>query len=140
MSFWTTRKRVPSEPQLTGASIRIAMGDFGDGSPAFAVTEVDPRSRSIYHYHQGDLFAPGSQNWVFEPVFELPINTLWGMGFLRRANTFNPIQPPQVYAQPTLFPNGIGGVVPGEIEFQGLINPDGETPPPSDWAYDSSIK
>lgn len=140
MSFWGTRKRIASQDVVSGANIRIAMGEWGTGSPLAALTEVDPNSHSIYRYHQGDLFAPGSQNWVFEPIFELPLQTIWGIAFLRTPNTFNPIQPPQVYAQQTLSPNGIGGVVAGEYELTNLLNPDGEQPPPTDWAYDTSIK
>jgi hypothetical protein len=129
MSFWQTRKRAPSET-VTGAQIRIVQGAFGSGSPTPGLVEVDPRaSAGIYNYHEGDVFLPGTGNWVFESIFELPLITLWGMAFLRKPNTFNPIQPPQVWAQPNVVNNGIGGLQAGTVDLEGLINPEGEAAP-----------
>jgi hypothetical protein len=141
-SYPSQRKRVAAQPVASGAIIRIMTGLFGSGSPIAGLSEVDPRpSASIYQYHEGDLFTPGSQNFVFESIFELPIQTIWGNAFLRRANTFNPIQPPQVFSQPNVMTNGIGGIVAGDIEFQNLINPDGDSAPFSgDFTYDTSPK
>jgi hypothetical protein len=127
MSFHLLRKRQPAQ-QVSGANIRIRYGEFGVGSPIGAFAEVDPNAAaSIYSYHEGDLFTPGAQNFVFEPNFELPIITIWGNAFLRRANTFNPIQPQQVYAHQNVTNNGMGGLLAGDLELQGLINPEGQT-------------
>jgi hypothetical protein len=142
MSFWPLRKRVPSEPVQSGAIVRIMMGDFGTGAPFAGVAQVLPlQSSAVAMYHQGDVFLPGTQNYVYEPTQELPLNTIWGRGFIRNPNTFNPIQPPQVFTQPNLAPNGIGGLVAGDMELQALINPTGEVGPfAGDWAYDSGLK
>jgi hypothetical protein len=123
---WLLRKRKPSQP-VSGGNTRIRSGDFGSGSPAFAF-ETDGRpSTSIYSYHEGDLFSPGSQNWVFETNFELPLITVWGKGFIRNPNTFNPIHGPQVWSSPNVVQNGLGGPVAGDMELTGLINPEGQT-------------
>lgn len=141
-SFPSQRPRVAAQPVASGAIIRIMTGLFGTGSPIAGLSEVDPRpSANIYQYHEGDLFTPGAGNFVFESIFELPIQTIWGNAFLRKANTFNPIQPPQVYSHPNVVSNGIGGLQAGDIELQNLINPNGASAPFSgDFTYDLSPK
>ena len=117
------RPRIASE-QISGANIRIALGEFGVGSPvpgnssAYVNPNVAP---ALYFYHEGDIFTPGAQNWVFEPTHELPLVTLWGNAFLRRPNVFNPIQPPQVWAHPTVQNSGIGGLQAGTMELYPLL-------------------
>lgn len=126
MSFWQTRKHNPSE-QISGGMVRIRYGDFGSGSPAYAFADVDPlgllqfRAAGLYSYHEGDLFTPGTGNFVFEPNYELPLQTIWGNAFLRTPNTFNPLQHPQVWSQPNVFNNGIGGLEAGQLELQPLL-------------------
>lgn len=127
MTFPMLRKRIPSE-QVSGGNIRIRMGLFGTGSPEGAFAEVDPSAAaSIYNYHEGDLFTPGAQNFVFEPNFELPLITIWGNAFLRTPNTFNPIQPQQVYSPANVVNNGLGGLLAGDLELQALLNPEGQS-------------
>lgn len=142
MTFPSLRKRIPAQPVVSGAQVRILTGEFGNGSPFAGVAQVDPRASSaIYNYHEGDVFLPGTGNYVFESIYELPLVTIWGNAFLRRPNTFNPLQGPQVFAQSTLTPNGIGGVVPGDMELQGLLNPEEEAAPfQGDWVYDTAEK
>src|SRR5712671_1451705 len=115
------RKRMPSQP-VSNANIRIRMGEFGDGRPtAYAWADVNPNaSAGIYNYHEGALFTPGSQNFVFEPNFELPLQTVWGRGFIRNPNTFKCTQPPQVWSHPHVVTNGIGGLQAGTMELQPL--------------------
>lgn len=128
---WQLRTRTPSEA-VSGANVRIQYGDVfgGANSPSAEFAEVDPRSfTSLYAYHPGDIFLPGSESWVFEPQFELPLITLWGNAFSRRPNTFNPIQPPQVWSQPNVQTNGIGGLQAGDLDLEGLLNPEGESAP-----------
>lgn len=124
MSFPQLRKRVPSQP-VTGANTRIMAGVFGVGQ---AVTPPIPSEGSgfdgIYNYHEGDIFTPGAMNWVFEPTTELPLYAIWGKAFTRIANTFNPIQPPQIYAQPHVVTSGMGGLQAGQLELQPLLVPD----------------
>jgi hypothetical protein len=66
----------------------------------------------IAYYHEGDLFTPGTGNYVFENGFELPIQTIWGQAFLRTPNTFNPLQPRPIYAPQNILKNGIGDCKP----------------------------
>jgi hypothetical protein len=124
MALWALRKRKPVQ-SVTGANFRIALGAFGNGSPLYAIATPDTSSDNAwYRYHEGDLFTPGAGNVVFEPNFELPLQTIWGQGFTRMPNTFNPVQPPQVYVTaPTQQANGIGGPQAGQLELQGLIDP-----------------
>lgn len=113
--------------QKVGAIGRIMNGLFGMGDPrdnASAQVAVPPK-QAFYHYTEGDLFTPGTGNYVFELTTELPLQTVWGSAFLRRPNTFNPEQPPQVYARPTVVVNGLGGLVAGQLATQGLES-DGE--------------
>ncbi len=132
---WTLRKRTPSEPFATGAQIRILMGEFGSGDPISGIAEVDARN-ALYRYHEGDLFTPGAGNFVFEPGYELPLVTVWGKGFIRNPNVFNPLQNPQVWSQPNVNNNGIGGLIAGDMELQGLLNPENEGSPFSgDFTY-----
>jgi hypothetical protein len=121
--FHLLRKRTPSAPVI-GANLRIRAGEFGEGSvTAYDLFGVDARCGcgGLYNYHQGNVFFPGTGNFVFEPNFELPLQTVWGFGFIRNPNTFKVQQPPQVWSQPHVQTNGIGGLQAGEIEFQPLI-------------------
>lgn len=109
--------------QRAGALQRILNGIFGAPNPvsyssSFQVST--PKPGAFYQYHEGDLFTPGTGNYVFEPTTELPLQTVWGNAFLRKPNRFNPEQPPQVYSQPNVFINGIGGLVAGQFAFQPL--------------------
>lgn len=119
-SFPSTRKRIPSET-VSGGNVRILAGEFGIGTPISADQMVGGTyDASIYSYHEGDLFTPGTGNFVFEPNFELPLITIWGKAFLRTPNTFNPLQNPQIFSQPNVQPNGIGGLQAGTFELQPL--------------------
>lgn len=92
--------------------------DTGSGGPnKYAGPNRGP---DIYQYQMGDLFTPGTQNFVFEYPFELPMFTIWGNAFLRQPNTFQPLQPPQVYSNQTVRLNGIGGLVAGTVALQPL--------------------
>jgi len=113
---------MPSE-QISGAMVRIESGAFGGGDPRYGFAQVDPRASApgLYFYHEGDLFAPGTGNWVFEPTFELPLYTIWGKAFLRTPNTFKCLQPPQVYSNPTVIQNGVGGLQAGNVQLEPLL-------------------
>lgn len=125
-NFPMLRKRVPSE-KMSGANVRIQHGTFGSPNPILDLAQVDPDTgTAIYQYHEGALFGPGSGNFVFEPQFELPLLTIWGRGFIRNPNTFNPIQPPQIWSQPNVQQNGIGGLQAGTVALEGLIDPNGD--------------
>ena len=127
MSLFTLRKRVPSQA-VSGANTRIRMGTFGVGGPAYAFADVDPTASSaLYHYHEGDLFTPGAGNFVFEPNFELPLQTIWGRGFIRNPNTFNVYQPPQVWSPAHVKTNGLGGLIAGQVALQPLLEMEGES-------------
>lgn len=120
-----TRKRYASQPTVTvGGLTRILQGVFGLGSPAsgraMETPTLDPREGAFYTYFEGDLFTPGSSNWVLDPSHETPLSTVWGHAFLRTPNTFNPIQPPQVYNVAMRPTNGVGGVVSGQMVTQPL--------------------
>jgi hypothetical protein len=125
-TFTSQRKRYPSETVAPGL-MRIMQGVFGVGSPSTQLSspaEVGGNAaKGIYHYHEGDIFEPGTGNWVFEPAYETPLMTIWGHAFLRQPNTFKPLQPPQIYSNPNVVVSGIGGLVAGTMAFQPLIDP-----------------
>jgi hypothetical protein len=110
--FGSPESGLKSKP-LQPVSISTVPGAGGGGN----------ENAGLYTYHEGDLFNPGAMNYVFEPQTELPLQTIWGFGFLRRPNTFNPIQPPQVWANPTTQMNGIGGIEAGQFALQPLLDP-----------------
>ena len=58
----------------------------------------------FYTYTPGDLFDPGTMNWVYMPAYETPLNTTWGHGFalLHQPKPSHIIGPVQTYAQPTV--------------------------------------
>lgn len=118
------RARQRSE-QIAPAMSAILGGAFGSGSLAFppAVNAVI-QNGALYHFHEGDVFFPQSPSYVFEPLFENPIVTMWGQAFLRKANTFKPVSAvPQVYAYPNIVTRGIGGLQAGELALQPLVDP-----------------
>lgn len=114
---------------IAGGLNQVKQGIFGTGSPASQLSspsEVIGETRAeggVYAFHEGDLFTPGAGNWVLEPSQETPLATVWGHGFLRVPNTFNPLQPPQLYANPNVATNGIGGSIAGQMIFQPLMEP-----------------
>jgi hypothetical protein len=119
---WLLRKRKPSQ-LVTGANVRIRYGTFGAPNPTVDLVDVDASTVGIYDYHEGALFTPGAQNFVFEPRFELPLQTVWGFGFIRNPNTFPVFQHPQVMSFPHVQTNGIGGLQAGFIQLEPLIDP-----------------
>jgi hypothetical protein len=143
MALWPLRKRI-AQP-VTGAQIRISNGIFGRGMPNAPTAEVDSSSHTggLYNYHEGDLFYPGAQSFVFEPGFEAPVKSIWGggggnQGFLIAGDgnsRFSPLQPPQVYSEATVQTDGIGGLQAGQIALQPLLD---QSPllggnPPNPW-------
>jgi hypothetical protein len=108
---------------------QIATGLFG--APATPQNQLSSQvagtgPKSLYHFHEGDLFTPGAQNYAFDAFQELPMNTIWGHGFLRKPNTFEPIpETPVSFIPPgTSYVklNGVGGLVAGQLAFQPLEN------------------
>lgn len=118
---------MPFRDVVVGGLRRIQQGVFGIGDPhdnlssPHAVIGDTKKEGGHYAFHEGDLFTPGTGNWVFEPAYETPLSTIWGMGFLRVPNTFNPIQPQIVYTQPKVVVNGIGGQIAGQMALQPLL-------------------
>jgi len=125
----TLNTPLPALPQpsgresATGGFARIMRGLFGAAQPVQSSASfqvVTPGKGSFYKYHQGDLFTPGTENYVFDYPNELPLLTIWGRSFLRKPNTFLPYQPPQSYSQANVVISGIGGLQAGQFISQGL--------------------
>jgi hypothetical protein len=123
-------KHPASKPRIapsttTGGLSRILSGVFGMGSPAFGlgmqnVGQDAQKASGYYRFYEGDIWTPGTGNWVVDPTHDGPLNTVWGHAFLRVPNTFRPYQRPQVYAPPASYLYGIGGQIAGQIVFQPL--------------------
>jgi len=128
------RKRVASEPVVTTTGLAaILQGAFGTATPeSVSSSQVGPLLTEdmggIYHFHEGDLFTPGTGNWVKDPDHDTALMTLWGHGFLCRANAFRPEQPPQVYIPVTVPLAAQAGIVVGTWEQENLLdNPPDQT-------------
>jgi hypothetical protein len=115
----------PSERGGTDPTAPVQKSDTQGGTP-----NTDYPAGGLYHFHEGDLFTPGTGNYVYDAPFELPMKTLWGgstaQAFLRTPNVWKVLQPPQVYSQPTVKTSGIGGPVAGQMILQPLNSEDGE--------------
>lgn len=138
-SFSNLRRRVPTDPgtphvlasnTVSPGLARILAGAFGVGNPSqgqsSSPNEVfNQFPGSPYRMHEGDIFEPGTGNWVLDPYQEVPVNTTWGHGFMVRPNTW-PAYPVgvQVYNPSNAVPNGIGGLVAGQYVSQPLSPPE----------------
>jgi hypothetical protein len=118
-SFPALRKKKPSEP-ITGGNTWFQT-QSPQGSPVSADQLVGGTFQpGIYYFHEGDLFTPGTGNFVFVNGFELPLVTMWGKGFLRTPNTFNPLQPRPLVAPQTVTASGLGGLQAGQFQLDPL--------------------
>lgn len=116
------------QPQRFRVFAKVFEGLFGryDAQPDLsrdAAAIASQGKKPFYHYHEGDLLTPGTQNFVFEPTTELtPLTTIWGNAFLSRPNAFPLTSPPQIYSDYQKYLNGIGGLVAGQIATQPLAS------------------
>jgi len=117
-----TRPRFAAE-RMVGAMLRIVRGAMGVG---FDYTPAPPtENQHVYHFHEGDLFNPGTGNYVFEPVWELPIHPFWGDGGVPyKPNRFSPLQPPTPYVPHYTTTQGLGGLQAGQLYAQPLVSMD----------------
>jgi len=100
-----------------------AGGDYVAPGMPILPTVYGLTADAIAYYHEGDVFLPGAQNYVYEPTLErTPIQGMWGNAFLRNPNVFNPLQPPQIYSNPNVRTNGIGGLEAGQLIGQPLLD------------------
>lgn len=127
-TFPASRKRYASEPMVqVGGLARIMQGVFGLGSPAAGLASQQVRQDAAhpggpYAFFEGDVFLPGTSNWVVDPTHDGPLMTVWGHAFLRRPNGFNPLQTPQVMMEASSYLYGLGGQVAGQLVTQPLSN------------------
>lgn len=76
------------------------------------------KSAAVYNHHQGQVLSPGTQNFVFEPGFELPTFPIAsGVANLQQ---LRPLSPPQIYQARSIPVAGIGGLTAGQMALQGL--------------------
>jgi hypothetical protein len=119
------KKRISPGVVATGGLSRIMQGVFGIGSPAAGlaaqnVSQDAAKISAVYQFYEGDIFTPGTSNWVVDPSHDGPLMTEWGHAFLRTANTFVPLQTPQIYSAPGSYLYGVGGQVAGQLFTQPL--------------------
>jgi hypothetical protein len=99
---------------------------------------MEVKQGPFYELVPGDLFEPGTQNWVLLPPWETPLNTSWGRGFpIAQPITSQVTHPQLVYSRPTVLPFFFRGMpaaqflVPNSLALNvqtGEINPN--TPDP----------
>ena len=130
MTFPSLRPKV-SASNGTGGIARILAGAFGFGSPI--PTQVDGLDTpEVAAYHQGDVFLPGAESYVFEPLHELPLKGLLGQGSDVNQGTHYPDARWPVFAAvvplvsyPLATTAGLGGLQAGAFVQQPLL--DGES-------------
>lgn len=122
-SFPRLRKRITAQPVVGGGMMGFIM-QAPSGSPqaGLAASNVVGQQRGYYHFHEGDLFTPGTGNFVLDPVYETPLMCVWGNGSLRQPNVFNPLQPPQVWPLPVFKTQGLGGLQTGQLMLAPLMS------------------
>lgn len=129
MTFPLLRSRLGAHGNpATGGISRILVGAFGSGAPVPSVVlgGVQPL---VAVYHEGDLFNPGTGNYVFEPTFELPIKGILGQGSDVNQGTHYPdarwpvfaMSPPLV-SVPLATQVGYGGLQAGAFVQQPLLD------------------
>jgi hypothetical protein len=134
MTFPGLRKRTaadgsPHPESGIGGINRILAGAFGIGSPV-PTRVFGLQTPSTGFFHEGDLFTPGTGNYVFEPAFELPIKGIVGQGGARqgvkypdgRWPIFAAVAP--IVSYPLATTQGYGGLQAGALVQQPLL--DGE--------------
>lgn len=114
----------PPAPEVGGLT-RILQGVFGIGAPTSRSSDPDEvinqRPGPLYHMHEGDIFEPGTGNWVLDPAFDGPLQTVWGNGD-GYPKVWSVTNQPVAIALPRYFTNGIGGTIAGQLALQPLIN------------------
>lgn len=117
--------------QVVAGLSSITAGIFGVGSPVSGdqiVSHLDGTQLhqtplpGFYAFHQGDLFTPGTANFVLDPSLETPMQTNWGHGFAYENAPFNtfPTSAPLI-SNPNLITNAQRGMVAGQIMLQNLL-------------------
>lgn len=133
MTFPTLRQRMPASGNpSTGGIRRILAGAFGTGAPVPQIIlgqQADP----VAFYHQGDIFLPGAESYVFEPAHELPIKGILGQGSDVNQGTHYPDARWPVFAAaaplvtyPLATQVGYGGLQAGAFVQQPLLDPTSE--------------
>lgn len=111
-------------PTQVGGIVRIFQGIFGIGAPTARSSDpnevINQKPGPLYHMHEGDIFEPGTGNWVLDPAFDGPLMTVWGNGSTY-PKVWSVTDQPVAIAQPTYLTNGLGGPVAGQIALQPLV-------------------
>jgi hypothetical protein len=131
MTFAALRER-KSATKGTGGISRILAGAFGFGSPVPTVVE-GINTPDVAAFHQGDVFLPGAESYVFEPLHELPLKGLLGQGSDTRQGTHYPDARWPVFAAvaplisfPLATTAGYGGLQAGAFIQQPLLDPESD--------------
>lgn len=111
-------------PTKVGGLLRILQGAFGIGAPTSRSSDpgevISAKPGPLYHMHEGDIFEPGTGNWVLDPAFDGPLMTVWGNGD-QYPKVWQIANVP-VVALPTYQVQGIGGTVAGQLALQPLVD------------------
>lgn len=113
-----------SEPFNTGPDASPAGGHSeGHRSHRGRFTDI---MKAPYEWVRKRLPSPGVQNYAFETLGLVEYTPI-GAGVNAR-QFFAVTQPPQVYLPAAQLPvSGFGGVVPGQMVLQGLVDPYSQT-------------
>lgn len=119
MAFWDFLKSKKAPASGLGPLERVP--GIGAGYPRVPPAGDDASASILftdpgyYTYHPGDLFTPGMPQWALNPVYDTPINPIWGTGTMRNPWAFSPVQPPPMYVAQALTTN-----VPRGTIYQGI--------------------
>lgn len=111
--------------------MRILAGAFGSGAPVPQIIlgqQADP----VASFHQGDVFLPGAESFVFEPKHELPIKGILGQGGGNQGTHYTDARWPVFAAAaplvtyPLATQVGLGGLQAGAFVQQPLLDPESD--------------
>lgn len=133
MTFPSLRKRTSAtgsaHPQSgEGGISRILAGAFGIGGPVPTLV-IGLATPSVGAFHEGDLFTPGTGNYVYEPAFELPLKGIVGQGGTNQGVQYPDSRWPvfaaaaPIVSYPLGTQVGYGGLQAGALVQQPLLDP-----------------
>jgi hypothetical protein len=93
-------------------------------SPIASRSRLDGLAGGLYYYHMGDIFTPGTQNYVFQPAYTLPTMQLIGAA-IYSGPAPRTTSPQVIFATQVRRIAGMGGLFSGQFVQQPLNTPEG---------------
>lgn len=120
---WALRPRVPGVQVIDVPGI-VRQGHIPVSISDTSTAEVRPVG--YYQFHLGDVFTPGTGNWIPDPAHDTQLFTIWGHGSLR-AQSFEPVPPGVAQALLSAPYDSIRGTIIQGLSLEHLQNVAGES-------------